>query len=103
MDLGNDFYLVKLQFELNYSKILHEGPWFIGQNFLTIRQWEPRFNPEKAECKETASWIHLPRLPSEFYDIITLRKIGNKIGRILKVDAHACDAIKGGMLVYVFR
>lgn len=41
MDLGNDIYLVRFQYDINYSKVLHEGLWFIGQNFLTIRHWKP--------------------------------------------------------------
>lgn len=36
MDLGNDFYLVQFQLDQNYMKVLNEGTWFVGQNFLTI-------------------------------------------------------------------
>lgn len=36
MDLGNDYYLIKLHFEHNYVKVLHGRPWFIGNHFLTI-------------------------------------------------------------------
>lgn len=69
MDLGKDYYLVKFKFDYNYSKVLHEGPWFVGQHFLTIRHWVPKFYPDTTESKETALWIRLLGLPLEFYDI----------------------------------
>lgn len=48
-----------------------------------------------AKCKQTAIWAQLSKLPPEFYDAEILRKIGNKLGIILKVDAHTNDALRG--------
>lgn len=60
MDLVTDYYLVKFKFDYNYSKVLHEGPWFVGQHFLSIGHREPKFCVENAECKETALRLRLP-------------------------------------------
>lgn len=68
MDLGNDFYLVHFQQESSHHRVLHNDLWFIGQNFLSIRKWEPKFNSNKADCKITTIWARLPLLPPEFYD-----------------------------------
>lgn len=95
MDLGYDFYLICFQNNSNYLKVLHEGPWFIGQNFLTIRRWEPLFNAYTAVCSQTAIQARLPELPAEFYDSILLKRIGKKLGIVLKVDDHANDAVRG--------
>lgn len=94
MDLDNNFYLFRFKYDINYSKVLHEGPWFIGQNFLSIRHWEPKFCADRAECKETALRVRLPRLPPEFYNLKTLTCIGNLLGRTLKVDSHTSDALR---------
>lgn len=43
IDLGNDYYIVKLQKEETMNHILQTGPWFIYGNFLSIQRWEPNF------------------------------------------------------------
>lgn len=95
MDLGNDFYLVRFQYGQNYLKVLHESPWFIGQNFFTIRLWEPKFWATADECKQTAIWARLPQLPLEFYEPSLLQKMGEMLGIVLKVDACTNDALRG--------
>lgn len=67
IDLGSYYYLIKLTKEENYRKALHEGPWFIGNQFLTVRKWEPRFVASKAALTYSAILARLPELPTEFY------------------------------------
>lgn len=67
----------------------------IGQNFLTIRPWEPKFNALEATCDRTTIWSRLPGLPFEFYDKILLAKIGNSLGTLIKIDAHPNDELRG--------
>lgn len=43
----------------------------------------------------TAVWVRLPQLPTEFYDEIILQKIGNSIGKLLKVDACTSATLRG--------
>ena len=38
IDLGLDYYLVKFAIEEDVDRVLKGGPWFIGQQFLAIRQ-----------------------------------------------------------------
>lgn len=47
IDLGWDFFVVKFEKEENMMNALHGGPWFIMENFLSIRNWEPNFVPTK--------------------------------------------------------
>lgn len=55
IDLGFDFYLVKFSLTGDVDKVLKEGPLFIGQHFLAIRQWELDF---KASSRQQ---LHYPR------------------------------------------
>lgn len=48
VDLGHAFFLVRLSLKEDYEAILRKGPWFIGENFLSIRPWEPDFRPALA-------------------------------------------------------
>lgn len=47
IDLGNDYHIVKFQSEDNKNKVLHEGHWFMDENFISVRKWEPNFVPKK--------------------------------------------------------
>lgn len=85
IDLGNEFFLIKYQKEENMNKALHNGPWFILNHFLSVR-WEPKFLASTTKLTYTAIWTRLPELPTEFYDLEILQKVGNKIGKLLKID-----------------
>ncbi|XP_019242607.1 PREDICTED: uncharacterized protein LOC109222745, partial [Nicotiana attenuata] len=87
IDLGYDYYLIKFTRSENYDKALHGGPWFIGNQFLTVRKWEPRFIASTTSLTFSAVWARLPELPAEFYDYEILHKIGNKLGKLLRIDA----------------
>lgn len=36
-DLGNFFYVIKLEDELDYEKVIFRGPWLISNHYLTIQ------------------------------------------------------------------
>lgn len=57
IDMGNDFYLIKLSSQDNYTKALKQGPWSIGSQYLSVRQWEPKFNPYEAKSLIATIWI----------------------------------------------
>ncbi|GKV49251.1 hypothetical protein SLEP1_g56012 [Rubroshorea leprosula] len=95
IDLGNDFFLVRLQDEEDLKRVIFGGPWFVGPYYLTIRRWEPNFDPMSATFSTTAIWARLPHLSADHYDPITLEKIGNKIGTLLRVDAHTAHHTRG--------
>nr|XP_025661002.1 uncharacterized protein LOC112756598 [Arachis hypogaea] len=53
------------------------------------------FNPLEATIDKIAAWIRLPGLAIEYYEENMLKKIGNVIGRTLKVDTNTADKSKG--------
>nr|XP_023919428.1 uncharacterized protein LOC112030992 [Quercus suber]POF01646.1 uncharacterized protein CFP56_70351 [Quercus suber] len=95
IDLGLDYYIVNFEQPADLDNILKGGPWFIGQQFLAIRQWEPGFKASAAEFTSVAMWIRLPELPIEFYEPSTLLKIGKAIGPVLKIDANTANGVRG--------
>ncbi|XVF19425.1 hypothetical protein REPUB_Repub11eG0109600 [Reevesia pubescens] len=74
---------------------MYGGPWFVGPYFLALRQWEPGFTPETATFTTTAVWARLPGLPIEFYDPDILRRIGNQLGVLLRIDATTASSTRG--------
>lgn len=87
IDLGCDYYVAKFSMVGSLNRALHEGPWFIAENFLSIKKWEPNFVPQNTSLTHTAIWVRLPHPPTEFYDRQILEQVGPKLGRRLKIDA----------------
>lgn len=86
IDLGHDYFLVKFIQASDYFNVIERGPWFVGENYLSVRQWEPEFQAAKATVASLAAWVRLPELPIEFFNPEILQMIGNKIGLFIKID-----------------
>ncbi|XP_019251424.1 PREDICTED: uncharacterized protein LOC109230374 [Nicotiana attenuata] len=94
IDLGNDF-LIKYQKEESMTKSLHEGPWFVLGHFLSVRRYEPKFLVSSSKLTYTTIWSRLPELPTEFYDTQILQQVGNKLGKLLKIDTCTSSTLRG--------
>ncbi|XP_030931240.1 uncharacterized protein LOC115957160 [Quercus lobata] len=95
IDLGYDYFLVKFELDEDVDTILMGGPWFIGQQFIAIRQWEPEFKASTATLSSVAVWIRLLELPIEYYEPNALLKIGKAIGPVLRIDSHTANGERG--------
>ncbi|XP_070003068.1 uncharacterized protein [Nicotiana sylvestris] len=95
IDLGADYYITKFKCQEHMVKVLNAGPWFIFGHFLSIQRWKPKFVATEVKSSLTAIWIRLPQLPTEFCDEIILAKIGNAIGKLLKVDVCTSSTLRG--------
>ncbi|XP_058764829.1 uncharacterized protein At4g02000-like [Vicia villosa] len=74
---------------------LAEGPWFIYDNYLTVKEWSPDIHLESAIIKEVAVWIRISGLPIEYYDSKVLHVIGDLVGRTIKVDKNTLQRERG--------
>lgn len=95
VDLSKDFFLIKFSDEADYDKVLKGGPWFVGEHFLAMRQWEPCFKASEASFNSVAVWVRLPKLPIEFYDNSVLLEIGKAIGPMLRIDSYTASGARG--------
>nr|POE93837.1 hypothetical protein CFP56_16151 [Quercus suber] len=94
IDLGFDFFLIKFELREDVDYILKGRPWFIGQHFLAIRQWEPKFQASTTTLSSVVVWLRLPELPIEFYEHKALLKIGRVIGPVLRIDANTVNGVQ---------
>lgn len=76
-------------------KALHGGPWFILNHFLSVRKWEPKFIASSTQFTYSAIWVRLPELPTKFYDLEILQRVGSKFGHLLKVDTCTSTTTMG--------
>ncbi|XP_023926069.1 uncharacterized protein LOC112037459 [Quercus suber] len=95
VDLEHGFYLTRFSLKDDYEAILKKGPWFIRENFLSIRPWEPDFRPALANVTSIAVWIRIKELPIEYYNPEALIHIGKSIKNVLRVDSHTAMETRG--------
>ncbi|CAN1234570.1 hypothetical protein LINPERPRIM_LOCUS4250, partial [Linum perenne] len=68
------------------------GPWKIFDYYITVGRWTPNFNDE-APIQKILTWVRLPKLPIQFFNCLAVERIGNHIGRTVRLDlATAEDA-----------
>ncbi|KAI9081383.1 hypothetical protein K1719_036646 [Acacia pycnantha] len=95
--LRNGYYIVSFSNREDKEYSFQEGPWMIDDHYLIIQRWRPNFNPWKADLQcNIAAWIRLPDVPFEFYNIESLRRLGNMIGKMIKIDRSTSIYDKGG-------
>ncbi|KAF3950081.1 hypothetical protein CMV_024118 [Castanea mollissima] len=79
----------------DHNSVLKNGPWFIGENFLSIRPWEPNFKPAMAVVLFVAVWVRLNERPIKYYDSEALLIIDQTIGNVLRIDTHTETGTRG--------
>lgn len=85
--MGHGFYLLTFDLLQDRWRALLHGPCIVFGHFISIRPWEPRFNPSLAS-KDSFSpvWARLHGLPTEYYDRRLLVGIGNGLGSFLATN-----------------
>ena len=87
--------MIKFSEEADYDKVLKGGPWFVGEHFLAIRQWEPYFKASEVSFNSVAVWVRLLELPIEFYGNSVLLEIGKAIGPVLRINSYTAYGSRG--------
>ncbi|XP_058775096.1 uncharacterized protein LOC131649347 [Vicia villosa] len=95
IDLSNDYYLVAFSHEDDKKAALANGPWFIYDHYLTVKDWRPNFQPNTYSIDEVAVWVRISGLPIEYYDPRALTVFGNRIGRTIKLDKTTIKQERG--------
>ncbi|KAI9109439.1 hypothetical protein K1719_019493 [Acacia pycnantha] len=95
--LNNGYFVVSFSNKEDRAYAFQEGPWMIDDHYLTVQRWRPNFNPWKADvqCNIIAGSAYRD-VPFEFYNVESLRRIGNMIGKMIKVDRSTSVYDKGG-------
>lgn len=71
-DVGHSYYVVRFNNFDDYEFVMTQGPWMIGESYLTIRKWEPNFVSDEAPIKKLVAWARI----LEYFDKHFLLKIG---------------------------
>lgn len=72
-----------------------DGPWMIGDNYLYVQRWKPNFRAHMEEINSLSVCAQFPFLLVEYYMEGWLKRVGNNIGRTIKVDIATLLASRG--------
>lgn len=53
MGIGNRFFMVKYDLEVDRSIVIEGDPWMIFDHYLTLQCWTPEFSPPTAKIDKT--------------------------------------------------
>ncbi|XP_019150060.1 PREDICTED: uncharacterized protein LOC109146841 [Ipomoea nil] len=84
--LDKDYYLVRFGSVDDLEYAMYEGPWMVMDHYLIVKPREPDFDPMNDTTEKILVWVRIPCILVEYNDIIFLRKLGNRIGRTVRVD-----------------
>src|ERR1044072_5494183 len=97
IDLDKGYYVVRFSNRADYAQIFTGGPWMILGHCLMIQQWKPGFRPTDDALGKVAVWVRVPGLPIEFYGKHFLWRIGNTLGRMIRIDDHTLRMESDGL------
>lgn len=86
IDLADDFNVARFYSREDYFHVLEGGPWVVFRHYLTVSKWRPNFSPPRETSFFTAVWVRFPDFPMEHLDEKFLSKLGNVVGKTVKVD-----------------
>ncbi|KAK5840347.1 hypothetical protein PVK06_009241 [Gossypium arboreum] len=95
IELGFSFFGVKFMYVDDFDVIAKGGPWFINGCFLTMRRWHPNFSASEATLHSVVVWVHIIKLPLEYYDSEVLVKIDHSIGTLLRANNALSSKMRG--------
>ena len=95
VDLIFGFFLVRFLSKEDLDSVLMKGPWFIGDQFLSIRPLESFFKPSTTNVSLIAVWIRLCELPIELYEAKVLKQLRESIGKVLRIDSNTAMKARG--------
>lgn len=93
--IDNEYFLVKFESKEDYEFAKYEGPWMVLDHYLIVKEWHPDFDPKTDKTEKVLVWVRFPCLPIEYYNIIFLRKVGEKIGRPIRIDQTTSQVSRG--------
>ncbi|XP_074265329.1 uncharacterized protein LOC141587760 [Silene latifolia] len=94
-DLTGSYYVARFSSRQDYEFVVTQGSWMIDDHYLTIRRWVPNFVPADDCIKKLTAWVRIPNLPVEYFNETFLRKVGSKIGEVVRIDKNTASAERG--------
>ncbi|CAN1169987.1 hypothetical protein LINPERHAP2_LOCUS28727 [Linum perenne] len=93
-DASNSFFLVRFANSDDYQRAAFQGPWKIYDYYFSVARWSPSFNEEEP-LQTILTWVRLPKLPIHFFNEVAVTRIGNCIGKTVRLDLATSEGARG--------
>ncbi|CAN1176766.1 hypothetical protein LINPERHAP2_LOCUS32719 [Linum perenne] len=93
-DMANSFFLVRFSENDDYQRAAFGGPWKIYDYLISVSCWSPSFI-ENEPIKKILTWVRLPKLPIHYFNQVAVNRIGNYIGRTVRMDLATSEGARG--------
>ncbi|CAN1174439.1 Ubiquitin C-terminal hydrolase 12 [Linum perenne] len=94
-NISNSFFAVRFTSQADYDCALTKGLWTLNDYYITVRRWQPFFNPNLQNVWKTLTWVRLPDLPLELFNEEAVLRIGNLMGSAVRVELPAQEEALG--------
>ena len=68
IDVGNEYFMIKFECQLDKDKVISEGPWMVNNHYLVVKKWTLDFNPLDNCFGRTMVWVRFLCLNLMYYD-----------------------------------
>ncbi|XP_052299741.1 uncharacterized protein LOC107177420 [Citrus sinensis] len=95
IDLANDYFLIRFNNAKDVEFALMEGPWTVMGQYLSVQKWTPDFDVVNNKIDHIVAWIRLSEMNIHFYHKHIIRRLGQIIGPVVKIDSNTITAQRG--------
>ncbi|GLT67936.1 hypothetical protein SLA2020_402090 [Shorea laevis] len=95
IDLGFGSFLFRFSNRDDYKRVITEGPWQIGGYCVVVRRWHPNFRVDSDVIEKINVWVRIPALPIWCYNDVGMQRVGEQLGKVLKMDYATKHAVRG--------
>jgi len=67
VDIGDDYFLVTFTSKQDQYQTMLGGLWLIYDNYLTLREWNPNFNPLDDHLEKVVVRVHFFQLANRVF------------------------------------
>ncbi|CAN1247076.1 hypothetical protein LINGRAPRIM_LOCUS3351 [Linum grandiflorum] len=93
-DASNAFFILRFSDPNDYQLAAFRGPWKIYDYYITVARWSPEFD-ETAPIRKILTWVRLPKLLIHYFNNVAVSRIGNYIGRTVRLDLATEEGARG--------
>ncbi|CAL1369855.1 unnamed protein product [Linum trigynum] len=94
-DIGNGYFQATFDSQIDHDRALYGGPWTTEDHYIAAEPWRLDFDPDFDTIDKTSVWVRLSRLPLAYFDEEIFLDIGNKLGRVEKIDYNTANRFRG--------
>ncbi|CAL1407589.1 unnamed protein product [Linum trigynum] len=94
-DIDNGYFQATFDSQLDHDQALYGGPWTIEEHYIAAEPWRIDFHPNFDTIDRALVCVRLPRLPLAYFDEEILKDIGDKLGRVEKIDSNTANGFRG--------